>query len=442
MADPAVGSATAHPSDARRAGTDRARPHVEDGIDLRRPLGRLVKLATDLRLVLLLIAMTTVLVQGADRVVLGLMLLASYAGVGILLWWDRLAGVLLRHPTLFLLDVLVTVGIVALTGVDGPFVLYTIGTAFLAGVLYGYVGGLVFGLALALAHLAAASELPAAGRGFTALLGIPVLIVVAGVGAAAIRRLIVHTAGVEAELDVVVGQAAASEERARLAREMHDTLGKTLHGIALSAAALPRWIEVRPEEAARKAGDVAAAAETAAGEARQLISDLRSDRLDQPLHVAVTAWARDWAHDAGVQLSLAVAPVGEMSASARYELFTILRESLRNVAAHADAQTVSVYLARDGDMAVLEVADDGRGLTCTDLEQLAAEGHYGLVGMQERARRAGGTVRISSRGQGTTIAAQVPITSAHDMVPTPPTPLATAGGPSVTPRVDTHRSRA
>jgi signal transduction histidine kinase len=386
-------------------------------VDVRRPLGRLVRLATDLRLILLLVAMVAALVAGADRLLLGLLLVASYAGVGLLLWWDRVAAVLLRHPVLFLVDVGVTVGIVALTGVDGPFVLYTIGTAFLAGVLYGYVGGLLFGGALAVAQVGVAAQTAPASMAFTAVVGIPALILIAGVGAAAIRGLVVHAAGVEAELDVAVGQAAAAEERARLAREMHDTVGKTLHGIALTAATLPRWIEVRPEEAARRAGEVAAAAETAAGEARQLISDLRSDRLDQPLHATVTAWAQEWARETGLDVALAVAPIGTMSASARYELFTILRESLRNVAAHAAATRASVYLAQDGGTAVLEVADDGRGLACTDLEQLAADGHYGLVGMQERARRAGGRVLVRSRGRGTTVRAEIPMTSAHDMVP-------------------------
>ena len=253
---------------------------------------------------------------------------------------------------------------------------------------------------------------------FVVTIGLPVIIVVTAAGASAIRELLLRTAGVERALQEATVQGAAAEERARLAREMHDTLGKTLHGISLSAAALPRWVERRPADAVRKAEEVAAAAEIAAAEARVLIGDLRSDSLDQPLHQAIALWAKEWARGTGVDLSLAVAPLGPMSASSRYELFTILRESLRNVGAHAEASSVTVYLAADGPTAVLEVVDDGRGLTCTDLEQLAAEGHYGLVGMQERARRAGGRVALRSggAGRGTTIRAEVPLRSAHDMV--------------------------
>ncbi|MGI9018597.1 MAG: sensor histidine kinase [Euzebya sp.] len=387
--------------------------------DVAESLSGLVKLAVDLRLILLLIAMTVALVQGADRRVLLLMLVASYASIGLLLWWDRLAQALLRHPWMFLLDVGITVAIMVTTGIEGPFVLYTISTAFLAGVLYGYPGGGVFGVGLAMAFMMLAAELPDSPLSFMALVGIPVMVIVAGVGAAAIRALLLYSAGVEADLEHALTQAAGAEERARLAREMHDTLGKTLHGISLSAATLPQFVRQRPEQAEAKAIQVAAAAETAALEARQLIGDLRSDSINKPLHAAIVDWAREWAATSEVELSLAITPIGPISASSRYELFTILREALRNVSAHAEADSVSVYLAQDGDTAVLEIADDGLGLGCTDLEQLAADGHYGLVGMQERAARAGGQISITSRGRGTTIGARVPMTSAHDMVQPP-----------------------
>ncbi len=383
-------------------------------------LSGLVRLAVDLRLILLLVAMGVALLQGAGRQVLLLMLAASYLGIGLLLFWEHIAAALIRRPALFLADVAITIAILVTAGVDGPFVLYTISTAFLAGTLYGYTGGTVFGVGLAVAHLVVASGRAVNGAAgadsFVVLIGVPTLTVLAGVGAGALRVLLLHAADVEADLDDAVHQTAAAEERARLAREMHDTLGKTLHGIALSAAALPRWVEKRPDQAAERAAQVATAAETAALEARQLISDLRSDSLDAPLHQAVATWAREWSESSGISCALALSSVGAISASSRYELFTILRESLRNVAAHAQASHVSVYLAVDGGMAVLEVADDGRGLRCTDLEQLAADGHYGLVGMRERARRAGGTLAIRSAGPGTTIRATVPLTSAHDMV--------------------------
>lgn len=373
------------------------------------PLNGLVKLAVDLRLILLLAAMVAALFRGADRPILALMLLASYAGVGLLLWWDRVVPHLRRYPILFVVDLAITVAILATAGIDGPFLLYTISTAFLAGALYGYPGGAIFGGGIAAGYALAAVKLPTQTTSFTLLVSIPVLIVVAGLGAAALRDLLLHGAEVQAELDAAVAQTAASEERGRLAREMHDTLGKTLHGISLSAAALPRWLEKRPDQAADKAMQIAAAAQTAASEARQLISDLRSDEVNAPLHTSVAAWTKDWRERTGIPVSLAVSPIGRISAQTRYELFTILRESLRNVAAHAHATSASVYLCQEGANAVLEIADDGVGMACTDLELLASKGHYGLVGMQERARRAGGNFIIKESEHGTTIKVAVPM---------------------------------
>lgn len=379
--------------------------------DVTASLSGLVKLAIDLRLILLLFAMAAALLEGAERGVLGLMLLASYAGVGVLLWWDRLAAVLVRQPWLFLGDMAITVGILVVTGIDGPFVLYTISTGFLAGVLYGYTGGALFGVGLASTHVLVASHIAAPSGSFVALIGIPVLIVVAGTGAASLRNLLLQAAKTRADLEQVVVQAAAAEERARLAREMHDTLGKTLYGISMSAAALPQWLLKQPDQASDRAREVAAAAETAAKEARQLISDLRSDEVDMPLSTAIVQWCREWSASSRIDVSCSVSQVDVLSASVRYELFTILREALRNVEAHAGASKVSLYLAQDTPNVVLEVVDDGVGLASTDLEQLAADGHYGLAGMYERAVRVGGELTLDSQGPGTTLRVVVPMES-------------------------------
>lgn len=398
-------------------------PHDPARVDPVGELSDLVKLAVDLRLVLLAVAMLFPLIGGSDGRIVVAMVGAALLGLVLLLAWHRIAAVLLRHPSLFLIDIGLTVALLAATGDDGPFVLYAIGTAFLAGVLYGLVGGAVYGATIASAQgfvvLWSPPDGVAVDMTFITLVGVPVLILVAGLGAASIRRLLLHNASVEADLEVAVQTAAVADERARLAREMHDTLGKTLHGIALSAAALPQYLARHPEQAASQAAQVASAAETASKEARLLMSDLRSDRLDMPLEASVEQWSAEWAARTGLGLELDIGCVGAMSASTRYELFTILREALRNVEAHAGADRVVVQLEEAEGMVRLVVQDDGCGLRCTDLSQLAADGHYGMVGMSERAARAGGSLAIRSRGRGTTIRAEVPSRSAHDMVRPP-----------------------
>ncbi|MEE8602161.1 sensor histidine kinase [Euzebya tangerina] len=382
-----------------------------------RSLQRLSKMAIDLRLILLLTAMAMSLWRGAERPVLGLMLVASYFAIGLLLWWDRVVGHLLARPSLFILDFAVTVLILVAAGTTGPFVLYAVSTAFLAGVLYGRIGGSVFGLAIAAMSSIIAFRDGATLDDLTGSVIIPILIVVAGIGAASVRQLVLQTEQFKSDLADMTARAATAQERARLAREMHDTLGKTLYGVSMAASLLPEYVERFPDEAVKQARMIASSTEVASKEARVLMSDLRSDSLNLPLHEAIEQWVTEWAAESRIEASLALNNVGEMSSSSRYEMFTIVRESLRNVSTHSGATRVSVYLARAGGNVCVEVADNGKGLPSTDLDALAAEGHYGLVGMAERARRAGGQLTIDSRPGATTIRAEAPATSSHDMVP-------------------------
>ena len=101
-------------------------------------------------------------------------------------------------------------------------------------------------------------------------------------------------------------RAAAGAERARVAREMHDSLGKTLYGIALAARGLSHRVEAEAPGAAAAARDLSAAAQVAAEEARGLISDLRSDTLDRPLGDALDRYVREWSERNGI----AAAPAG------------------------------------------------------------------------------------------------------------------------------------
>jgi signal transduction histidine kinase len=321
-------------------------------------------------------------------------LVALFASFVPLMRWTRLAPWLMRHPLVLFADVVLTIGILLFTGVDGPFLYYTLGTAFLAGVLYGWVGGVLFPVTLVLGYLYVLELRAPLGDdvgGFQALVGVPFLMLMAGLGAAAIRGVLLRMARAEAAL----GHAA---ERARLAREMHDSLAKTLHGLALAAAALPSWVVRDPSRAARDARALARSAELAAGQARELIGDLRSDRLDAPLDETIRAYVEEWAARSGVPVSLDVAAVGAVSPTARYELFAILKEALRNVEQHASATHASVQLAVCGDGRVqLSVTDDGVGVAgrdLRDLDRLAADGHFGIVGMAERAQRAGGRLDV------------------------------------------------
>jgi signal transduction histidine kinase len=252
----------------------------------------------------------------------------------------------------------------------------------------------------------AAAHLPAGAQTFQVIVGQPLYYPLIGFAGVALRKLIDDQAEAEAT-------AAAAEERARLAREMHDSLAKTLRGIALATAALPMWARRDPERAVEESARIAADVEIASREARELISGLRDDTITLPLPEAVREVARRWREAHGIDVRCEIDPRVDLPLSAGYEAVAICSEALTNVARHANATTVGVRLAGERGAVVLTVRDDGRGFRMTSVEELTKEGHYGLLGLCERTERAGGEVALTSEpGEGTTVTARFPATGA------------------------------
>lgn len=379
-------------------------------LTLTNALAGLVKLALNLRLAALLLTLLWLpTADPASGAALALLVpVASLTSLVPVLGWNRLGTWILRHPSVLLIDLLVAIVVLGTIGLDTPFGLFVLSTALVAGVLYGWAGTAVMSAALVLAYTAGAmlvNEQPTLAE----LLGTPVLVPAMAAGGAAIRALLVRqhtTAKALAESSL---NTAAAVERTRLAREMHDTLAKTLHGIALNAAAVPRLLQHAPDAAAVTAASLAETAERAAQEARELITGLRHDDLDRPLGEALDHAATTWAADVRVGVTTDLDPCCGLSPSARYELFCIAREALRNAHEHGDARHISITL-RDGDTVELTIHDDGTGFDVPgDVTELARDGHFGVIGMCERAATVGGSVDLLSvQGHGTTVTVRVP----------------------------------
>ncbi|WP_433213885.1 cellulose binding domain-containing protein [Dactylosporangium sp. CS-047395] len=141
------------------------------------------------------------------------------------------------------------------------------------------------------------------------------------------------------------------------------------------------------------------------------------EMAEAPLPDLVAAITEEWSARTGIGVilhSAGLEEAGDTSPRASLELCWILRESLRNVAAHARAETVAVTLGRDGDGILLEVRDDGVGFAS------GPAGHRGIAGMQQRARVCGGQLTVWSRpGQGTRVTAVVPAVLAAKVVAGP-----------------------
>jgi DNA-binding NarL/FixJ family response regulator/two-component sensor histidine kinase len=202
-------------------------------------------------------------------------------------------------------------------------------------------------------------------------------------------------------------RAAVAAERARIAREMDDTVSKSLLGISMVAASLAAAPQVSDRQALeQQLRELTRLARRAVADARCVIHDLR----EEPLRDEVRSVARAWGILTGIHVSLELAPGGEVSADVRCEIGAILREALLNVEQHARASQVRVVLRRARGLVVLSVADDGTGYRPpADLAELRAAGCSGLAGISERARRLGGRLIVASRpGGGTRLQAEIP----------------------------------
>lgn len=376
-------------------------------------IGRLVRVLLVFRGLVLLITILSLPHNQRTPVVSIAIVLAALISYIPLRHWNRIAPTLSRHPAYLALEVVLATLILAAAGAHSAFFYFTLGTAALAGVVYGRRGAIPFSvLLIALYEFVALEGLPTlhALHDVQSVVFAPLLYpaaVAAGIAARETVERGVNTETLLRERTVALG---AERERLRMARELHDSLAKTVEGLAMTASVLPSRCEKNPARAAELATALAADARRAAIEARTLMSGLRTED-ELPLADAISRGAEGFAERFGVAISADCAKVAEPGGPAKHELVRILGEALSNAARHGQATAIEVSLAQQDGELVLRVADDGTGLAePVDFEHLKAAGHFGLAGMSERARAIGGTLEVDpGDGGGTVITARVPV---------------------------------
>lgn len=202
-------------------------------------------------------------------------------------------------------------------------------------------------------------------------------------------------------------EAGAAAERARLSREIHDTLAQGMVGVLTQVQAAQRTGRI-PDPAGAHLERATTLARSTLTEARRSLHDLRPaplehDGLVRALHGVVDRWAAD----TGIATELVVdrAPA-ELPTAVEVALLRAAQEALANVARHAHARRVVLTLAPMDDLVALDVRDDGRGFDPSS----TPPGSLGLVGMRERVGALGGVVDVESApGQGTALSARVPL---------------------------------
>jgi len=201
------------------------------------------------------------------------------------------------------------------------------------------------------------------------------------------------------------------EERARLAREIHDTLAQGFVGISsqLDAVAM-----AMPEGGgkARQYLDLARKmARHSLTEARRSVMDLRASVLEgRDLAAALNSGAQMWVAGSGVQVEVDVSGVSNvLPENMEQHLLRIAQEAVTNVLKHAGASRIWVKLHMEARKLYLRIADNGHGFEEQDVFSSLA-GHFGLIGMRERAERLGGELHLASHpGEGTQVEVTVPL---------------------------------
>jgi signal transduction histidine kinase len=190
-------------------------------------------------------------------------------------------------------------------------------------------------------------------------------------------------------------QLAISRERNRIARELHDTLAHTLSGLTVNLEAIKLVLRNDPDEALRLVDEALFNTREGLTETRRALKALRPQRLeDLGLGMAIMNLAEDAAKRANAELILDIDfNLPKFPQETEQGIYRLTQEALQNIVKHAEAKHIAVHLHNRGRELVLEVRDDGKGIT--KAMEKNEEG-LGLKGMKERAEMAGGKLEITS----------------------------------------------
>jgi signal transduction histidine kinase len=207
---------------------------------------------------------------------------------------------------------------------------------------------------------------------------------------------------------------AQDEERRRLARELHDSMGQYLAAMSMSLAAL---VSDTPSIDKKRSDDLQNIIQLCLSETRTLSHLLHPPLLDEiGLNSAMKWFVEEFAKRSGIQVTLSCECKHRLPMLVETMLFRVVQEALTNIHKHSGSTTAEVLLRNDHEDVILEVKDHGRGMPKELLERSGNRGSVagvGLAGMRERVCEIGGEFRLQSGAQGTNIRVSIPVTIGH-----------------------------
>lgn len=211
-------------------------------------------------------------------------------------------------------------------------------------------------------------------------------------------------------------QTVREDERAHLARELHDELGALLTAAKLDVARIRRMTKTAAPEIDERLRHMSELLDQGIALKRRIIEDLRPSALSNlGLTPALEILTQEFAQRSGLQLSLELAETATHDAD-RLALYRLVQEALTNVLRHAKAKHVRVSLGEADGWLQLHIRDDGQGFN----PDAVGAGHHGLLGMRYRIESLGGTLQLlSAPGRGTLVLARLPRRPAPEPAPAP-----------------------
>jgi signal transduction histidine kinase len=255
------------------------------------------------------------------------------------------------------------------------------------------------------------------------------LAVVAGLGVLAIgwiwilrRQVMAQTKKVMAQTKIIgtqIDREARLHERQRIARELHDSIEQEMTGVAIQLSNVRRRLPSNPSQAEAELTLAQEMIRHCRAEARTSIRDLRNVALEQGgLVRAIEGLLAPLAEGSQVKFSMAVhGTYVRLAGRLESDLLRVSQEAVTNAVHHAAPAVVKVTLDYGEETVTLTVADDGCGF---DLSAPPRHGHFGILGMKERANQQHGSLTIESRpGAGTQVTFCVPLSPANGSVSVP-----------------------
>jgi len=199
------------------------------------------------------------------------------------------------------------------------------------------------------------------------------------------------------------------QERSRIARDLHDTVLKTLHGLALEAHVLGR--HANSPAAKEKAQYIEGVCQRSTQEIRDIIQELRSECQDLGIASQMSRMVDEWSQATGIKAEfIASGEDQSLPLMTSHNLRNVLSEALENIRKHAQASKASVSIELQPGEVRLEIADNGKGISYppSEVYTLASKGKYGMLGMKERVEQLNGQFSIDT-SPGTRLMISVPL---------------------------------